>query len=197
MSTMMFFNISARFFITAKNEYVHIFLFGSCQIFIKYKRFSECANKCVKMTPYKLEGYDIKNHILPEHKAKKNMWKRKKENEIQKIKQEMRKSSFNLCYSLLTIAIGTPLLFISRALGLSRNILSPLGFTIENFVESSIATVLIALLIFLFQIATGRSIEHFNYHWKVCNNCNKEKRSISKTCSCGGIFEPIEFYDRF
>jgi hypothetical protein len=128
------------------------------------------------------------------------MWQRKQESEIRIIKQKLKESVFNLSYPLIILVVGTPMGFIGRALGLSKTIIVPQGFTLINFIQTFIITIIItiiiALLVLLFQILTGRSLELFNSYWKMCDKCKKEISSISKKCKCGGSLEPIEFYER-
>jgi hypothetical protein len=108
------------------------------------------------------------------------IWQRKSDIEIVIIKDEIRKSSFDLKIPLAVfcISIFITLLFIPY---FSAGI-------------QLLGCMSLAILTFLFQVLTGRSFQGKD-NFQICNKCFSEDRLGNKKCFCGGLFEPYNFYN--
>lgn len=121
--------------------------------------------------------------ILGPKKKKVGIWVRKPEAEIASAMAELKKSSFSPTMPITVLILA---LFISN---LAFNRLGKSGFLFGLTISISVS-----ILTYLCQIFTGRSFS-LSPSIKICNNCFKEDRIGLKSCTCGGIFEPPDYYD--
>ena len=119
--------------------------------------------------------------VVSSKNQKKGVWQRKTDSEIEKVKQKLRSSSFNLVMPSAIFFIGfiTCFVFIPK---------------IPNkLIYCFIVPLFFSIVTYAYQIFSGRALAS-NPSFKVCNKCCKEDRIGLKECSCGGFYEPPEFY---
>ncbi len=115
-------------------------------------------------------------------KRPKGTWERKLEIEVEEIKKQIKKSSFNLEFPLCILILSFLLLF-------------PGTRSDPNFMKYSIVISFIAFSIaYVCQLIKGRAIVR-SPRFKVCNKCKKEDLLGRKECGCGGEFEPPDFFN--
>ena len=121
--------------------------------------------------------------ILGPKKKRIGIWVRKPEAEIASIKAKLKKSSYSLTMPITVLILA---LFISN---LAFNQLGKSGFLFGLIISISAS-----ILTYISQRIIGRSFS-LSPSYKICNNCFKEDRIGLKSCTCGGIFEPPDYYD--
>ena len=115
-------------------------------------------------------------------------WVRRPESDIQAIKKTIRKSSFDPTMPVLLA------FFISSYW--TANVVLFLFFGV--FLKSAlvVGTKIYAvtfLIVYLLQILRGRSFMK-GVKFRICNKCQREDTLGMKTCSCGGRYEPPEYF---
>ncbi len=115
-------------------------------------------------------------------KRPKGTWERKSEVEIEEIKKQIKKSSFSLVFPLCFFV--PTFLILLRATIEHPSILKYL----------IILPILVFLIAYVSQIIYGRSMVG-SPRFKICNKCYNEDLIGRKECSCGGEFEPPDFFN--
>jgi uncharacterized membrane protein len=112
-----------------------------------------------------------------------NSWVRKPDDEIITVKRQLRRSSLDLTMPfavLIIVFLGIAYVFAKT--GYPKTFTYAITFPIYSFFGTLVL-----------QYINGRSFVGRD-NFKICNSCQREDRLGNKTCSCGGTFEPFDFY---
>lgn len=126
---------------------------------------------------------DEKKYNSDRNKRNKEKWIRKPNDEIIKIKTQLRSSSYDIRMPVSVLIIT----FIGTIFVFER-------YNHPNAFKYSLSSSLAAFLItYIYQFFYGRSLIG-KPKITICNNCNRENNLGGKKCHCGGTYEPVEFY---
>jgi hypothetical protein len=126
--------------------------------------------------------HNIDRILAPKKKRPEGIWERKSEADIKLIKAKIKKSSLNITFPLASLIFGfIGCYFVLDLIGLN---------TLKYCILFSIVSFFSA---YFFQLIYGRAIAK-SPRFRICNKCFRENRFDLKTCQCGGMLEPPEFY---
>lgn len=120
--------------------------------------------------------------IVSSKNKKTGVWQRKTDSEVEQVKQKLRSSSFNVIMPIGIFIFG---LIASYSF---------IPETQNKIIYCIILPLCLFIITYLYQIFSGRALAS-SPTFKICNKCHKEDRIGLKECSCGGRYEPPEFYN--
>jgi len=147
---------------------------------IKDKRLTKNLKRNKKDIHPKTGTATTKKEVSPKGKYR-EAWKRKPEEEIIKIKKQLRRSSFNLTMPIAVLIIT----FITLGSIIEKN-----NIAFEYAFIIPISSFFVVLII---QLIKGKSLIG-KPKPTLCNKCYREDNLGLKKCGCGGSYEPMEFY---
>lgn len=119
-------------------------------------------------------------------------FKRKSEDDIKKIKKELRRKTLNPKYFILMFLLGTPMVTILGGFCGSR-VSKPWGFSLKILLENICIVFIASFVIYLFNIIYGKPL--FNDNFYICKKCLKNHFSYKRKCDCGGTLESSDYYE--
>lgn len=119
------------------------------------------------------------------------MWKRKSDFEIEEVKNQFKKKARSPKYPIIGSVIGFIVVFFTYGFTGTKYGEKVTDFG-EAFKLAAMITFVLFPILYFAQIRFGRPIDMNTF--SICKKCLKSNHNGDKTCSCGGQFEPEQFY---